>query len=107
MAPPLYLWSRADWTETHKTIEIKQGHTGKGTEEKNMEIAQNNVLNTKPPNNGEGNYFQMFEGKATSEIQYEKGQKDCGIGIKYFNFYGLTIEKMRKNQNLTLYPLYK
>ncbi|XP_077214749.1 protein ENHANCED DOWNY MILDEW 2-like isoform X2 [Tasmannia lanceolata] len=31
--PPLYLWSRSDWTSKHKAIAIKRGHISKGQEE--------------------------------------------------------------------------
>lgn len=100
VAPPLYLWSRPDWTETHKTIAAKQGHTGKGTQEQNMVTAQNNVVDTRPPNDGEGSAFQIVEGKATSEIHSEKDQQDSGIGINPVNLYGADYKENEKESNL-------
>lgn len=100
VAPPLYLWSRPDWTVPHMAIAIKQGHTDKGAVEKNVVSDQTEVLDTKPPNDGEGNALQTVEGKANLEKHSDKDQQDSGFGTKTVNLYGVDYNENEKESKL-------
>eukprot|EP01018_Ginkgo_biloba_P023825 Gb_00933 [translate_table: standard] len=82
VAPPLYLWSRPDWTIKHKAIAIKQGHIGKGTSDTHMIESQTEVRDAYPliDEQREGNGFQTVEGKPNAERNPEKeNQRDSGF----------------------------
>lgn len=100
VAPPLFLWSRPDFTAAHKSIAIKQGHTSKETLEKNTVTAQGEVLDTKPPNEGEGNAFLTVEGKVNLEKHSEKDQQDSGFGRKTVNLSGIDYKENEKESKL-------
>lgn len=52
-----------------------------------------------PPNNGEGNIFQIVEGKYTSEIHSRKYQQDYDIGTKHVDPLEVVSERKHLQKN--------
>lgn len=90
VAPPLYLWSRPDWTIVHKEIAIKQGHVKDPTITVEPEVSE-----TKPSQSIEGN---LGLGKHAG-----MDQQRAGFGNETINKSGVRdTERESKSDSLSL-----
>ena len=60
---------------------------------------QTEVLDTNPPNDGEGNALQTLEGKSNLEKHSEKDQQVFVSGTKTVNPYRVDYKKNEKESN--------